>query len=166
MWQQIGSTLAGEFSDIPDFAELTRLCIRLVLAAILGAMLGFERETKGKSAGIKTHMLVALGSAIFMIVPLQIGVGPDDLTRVIQGMVTGVGFLGAGTILKGRNEDNVKGLTTAAGIWMTSAIGMTAGLGRAGSAILCAMFALLVFALIPRLMRLIGDDSATRGPPT
>ncbi|SFM95545.1 MgtC/SapB family protein [Dokdonella immobilis] len=157
MWQQIGSTLAAEFSDIPDIAELTRLCTRLVLAAILGAMLGFERETKGKAAGIKTHMLVALGSAIFMIVPLQIGVGADALTRVIQGMVTGVGFLGAGTILKGRNEDNVKGLTTAAGIWMTSAIGMTAGLGRAGSAILCAVFALLVLALIPRLMRLAGN---------
>jgi putative Mg2+ transporter-C (MgtC) family protein len=158
MWQEIGTALAGEFSDLPDIAELTRLCTRLVLAAVLGGLLGFEREIKGKAAGVKTHMLVALGSAIFMIVPLQIGVEVGDLTRVMQGMVTGVGFLGAGTILKGNSEDSVKGLTTAAGLWMTSAIGMTAGLGQAGSALVCTVFALIVFALVPRIMRLIERD--------
>lgn len=129
MWEEIGSTIAHEFSDIPDMAELTRLSLRLLLAALLGGLLGYERETKGKAAGIKTHMLVALGSAIFMVIPLQIGVEVGDLTRVMQGMVTGIGFLGAGTILKGRDEESVKGLTTAAGLWMTSAIGMTVGLG-------------------------------------
>ena len=154
MWEVIGSTIAHEFSDIPDIAELTRLSIRLLLAAILGGLLGYERETKGKAAGIKTHMLVALGSAIFMVIPLQIGVEVGDLTRVMQGMVTGIGFLGAGTILKGRDEESVKGLTTAAGLWMTSAIGLTVGLGQVGSAVLCTGFALLVFALMPRLMRL------------
>ncbi|HET9031521.1 MAG TPA: MgtC/SapB family protein [Dokdonella sp.] len=163
MWEEIGSTLVQEFSDIPDVAELTRLSIRLLLAAILGGLLGFERETKGKAAGIKTHMFVALGSAIFMIVPLQIGVEVGDLTRVIQGMVTGVGFLGAGTILKGRSEDSVKGLTTAAGLWMTSAIGMTVGLGQAGSAVLCTLFALIVFGVMPRLMRLVFPAQGHRG---
>lgn len=156
MWQQIGSTIASEFSDIPDVAELTRLGVRLLLAAILGGMLGYDREMKGKAAGIKTHMLVALGSAIFMTIPLQIGVEVGDLTRVIQGMVTGVGFLGAGTILKGRHEDEVKGLTTAAGLWMTSAIGMTAGLGQEMSALLCTALALIIFSIVPRLMRLLG----------
>ena len=153
MWEQVGSTFASEFSDIPDIAEMTRLCIRIVLAATLGGLLGFERETKGKAAGVKTHMLVAIGSAIFMIIPLQIGVEVGDLTRVIQGMVTGVGFLGAGTILKGNSEDSVKGLTTAAGLWMTSAIGMTVGLGQAGSALVCAFFALIIFSVMPRLMQ-------------
>ena len=90
-------------------------------------------------------MLVALGSAIFMIIPLQIGVQPAELTRVIQGMVAGVGFLGAGTILKSSDESHVKGLTTAAGIWMTSAI-------------LCTVFALLVFALMPRVLNAIEKD--------
>lgn len=158
MWQEIGSAIAGEFADLADLGEMTRLCTRLVLAAVLGGLLGFERETKGKAAGVKTHMLVALGSAIFMIVPLQIGVDVGDLTRVMQGMVTGVGFLGAGTILKGSSEESVKGLTTAAGLWMTSAIGMTAGLGQAGSALLCTLFALLIFALMPRLMRIADRD--------
>ncbi len=158
MWQEIGSALSSEFSDISDIAELTRLSIRLVLAAVLGGLLGVERESKGKAAGVKTHMFVALGSAIFMIIPLQIGVEVGDLTRIIQGMVTGVGFLGAGTILKGRSEDSVKGLTTAAGLWMTSAIGMTVGLGQAGSAILCTLFALLIFALMPWLMRQNSPD--------
>ena len=157
MWEVIGSTIAHEFSDIPDMAELTRLSLRLLLAALLGGLLGYEREAKGKAAGIKTHMLVALGSAIFMVIPLQIGVEVGDLTRVMQGMVTGIGFLGAGTILKGRDEESVKGLTTAAGLWMTSAIGMTVGLGQAGSALLCTSFALLVFALMPRFMRLAAS---------
>lgn len=158
MLQEVTSTIASEFSDLPDLAELTRLGVRLLVAAVLGAALGYDREIKGKAAGIKTHMLVSVGSAIFMVIPLQIGVEVGDLTRVMQGMVTGVGFLGAGTILKGANEDNVKGLTTAAGLWMTSAIGMTAGLGQELSAVLCTVLALMVFSLIPRLMRLTGND--------
>ncbi|MGB0133489.1 MgtC/SapB family protein [Dokdonella sp.] len=156
MFQEVAATVASEFSDVPDLVELTRLGVRLLVAAILGAALGYDREVKGKAAGIKTHMLVAVGSAIFMIIPLQIGVEVGDLTRVMQGMVTGVGFLGAGTILKGSSEDSVKGLTTAAGLWMTSAIGMTAGLGQELSAVLCTLLALIVFFLIPRLMRLLG----------
>lgn len=158
-WQQVGGAIASEFADVTDVAEMTRLTVRLLLAAVLGALLGLEREQKGKAAGVRTHMLVALGSAIFMTIPLQIGVQPAELTRIIQGMVTGVGFLGAGTILKSDEEHRVKGLTTAAGIWMTSAIGMTAGLGQEVSAILCTAFALIVFALMPRVVRLFGDDT-------
>lgn len=157
-WQQIGSTIAAEFSDLPDLVELTRVCIRLLIAALLGGILGFEREQKGKAAGIKTHMLVSLGSAIFVLIPLQAGVQPAELTRVIQGIVSGIGFLGAGTILKADTEDRVRGLTTAAGIWMTSAIGMTAGLGHEASAVLCTLLALLIFAAMPRLMKLIEKE--------
>lgn len=150
--QEIGNTIAAEFADITDVAEMTRLSVRLLLAALLGAVLGFEREHQGKAAGVRTHMLVALGSAIFVAIPLQIGVQAAELTRIIQGMVTGVGFLGAGTILKGDDEGRVKGLTTAAGIWMTSAIGMTAGLGQEISAVLCTVFALVVFGVMPRIV--------------
>ena len=152
-WQQIGGTIASEFSDLPDLAELTRVCVRLTIAALLGGLLGFERELKGKAAGVKTHMLVSLGSAIFVLIPLQAGVQPAELTRVIQGIVSGIGFLGAGTILKADSEERVKGLTTAAGIWMTSAIGMTAGLGHEASAVLCTLLALTIFAVMPRIMR-------------
>lgn len=152
-WQQIGGTIASEFSDLPDLAEITRVCMRLTIAALLGGLLGFEREQKGKAAGVKTHMLVSLGSAIFVLIPLQAGVQPAELTRVIQGIVSGIGFLGAGTILKADSEERVKGLTTAAGIWMTSAIGMTAGLGHEASAILCTLLALTIFAVMPRMMR-------------
>lgn len=152
-WQQISSTVASEFSDLPDLAELTRVCVRLLIAALLGGLLGFEREQKGKAAGVKTHILVSVGSAIFVLIPLQAGVQPAELTRVIQGIVSGIGFLGAGTILKADSEARVKGLTTAAGIWMTAAIGMTAGLGHEASAVLCTLLALLVFAVMPRVMR-------------
>ena len=152
-WQQIGGTIASEFSDLPDLTEITRVCVRLTIAAVLGGLLGFEREQKGKAAGVKTHMLVSLGSAIFVLIPLQAGVQPAELTRVIQGIVSGIGFLGAGTILTADSEERVKGLTTAAGIWMTSAIGMTAGLGHEASAILCTLLALTIFAVMPRVMR-------------
>lgn len=158
--QEIGGTIAAEFADINDVAGMTRLAVRLLIAAVLGAVLGYEREQKGKAAGVRTHMLVALGSAIFVSIPLQIGVQPAELTRVIQGMVTGVGFLGAGTILKSGDENRIKGLTTAAGIWMTSAIGMTAGLGEETSALLCTVFALVVFALVPRIVSRFEDDAA------
>jgi putative Mg2+ transporter-C (MgtC) family protein len=156
--QEIGTAIADEFSDIPDVGELTRLTVRLLIAALLGGLLGLQREHQGKAAGLRTHILVAVGSAIFMIIPMQIGVQPAELTRVIQGMVTGVGFLGAGTILKAEAEHRVKGLTTAAGIWMTSAIGMTAGLGQEMSAIACTLLALVVFAILPRLVRASSNE--------
>ncbi len=153
VWQQISSTVIAEFSDATEVAELTSLSVRLVMAALLGAILGFEREQQGKAAGLRTHMLVSVGSAIFVLVPLQIGVQPAELTRVIQGMVTGVGFIGAGMILKSDDASRVRGLTTAAGLWMTSAIGMTAGLGQETSAVLCTLLVLIVFALMPRVAR-------------
>ena len=159
VWQQVSATVVAEFADITNVVEVTRLMVRLSLAAILGAILGFERELQGKEAGVRTHMLVAIGSAIFMIIPMQIGVQPAELTRVIQGMVTGVGFLGAGMILKSEAENRVHGLTTAAGLWMTSAIGMTAGLGREFSAILCTLLALIVFSVMPRIVRMFEKRS-------
>jgi putative Mg2+ transporter-C (MgtC) family protein len=150
MWQAIWTTLMQEFSDLPSAQEITRVSLRLMLAAALGGALGFEREKSGKAAGVRTHMLVALGAALFLLVPQQAGVPNADLTRVMQGLVTGIGFLGAGTILKGNTDGEVKGLTTAAGIWLTAAIGIAVGMGREATAILSTALALVILALVPR----------------
>jgi len=155
MWNTILETLRSEFSDAPDVEQVTRILTRLLLAALLGGVLGYEREQRGKAAGIRTHMLVAMGAALFVLVPQLGGMAAADVSRVIQGLVTGIGFLGAGAIIKHRDEEDVQGLTTAAGIWMTAAIGVACGLGRESTALLSALLALLVLAVLPRL---IGRD--------
>jgi putative Mg2+ transporter-C (MgtC) family protein len=148
-------TLASEFSDLPDLEQLTRAVLRLLLAALLGGLLGWERESKGKAAGLRTHMLVAIGAAVFVMIPQQAGLDDADLSRIIQGVVAGIGFLCAGTIIKGRGEEDVQGLTTAAGIWLTAAIGVAVGLGREASAVLATLLALVIFAGLPKLDRWI-----------
>lgn len=152
MWTAITDTLRAEFSDAADAEQVTRIMTRLLLAALLGGLLGYEREQKGKAAGIRTHMLVAMGSALFVLMPAMAGMAMADMSRVIQGIVTGVGFLGAGAIIKHRDEADVQGLTTAAGIWMTAAIGVACGLGRETTALLSALLALAVLAVLPRLV--------------
>ncbi len=158
-FQEIGNTLAAEFSDLPDVAGVTRIALRLSIAACLGGVLGYEREQKGKSAGLRTHMLVALGAALFVLVPQQAGVSDTDLTRVLQGLVAGVGFLGAGTIIKGNGDEDVKGLTTAAGIWLTAAIGVAAGMGREATAVLSTLLALGILTAVPRVLQRFRRDA-------
>jgi putative Mg2+ transporter-C (MgtC) family protein len=151
-WHEIYKTIASEFSDLPTAVEFTRVILRLAIAAILGALLGLEREHSGKAAGVRTHMLVAVGAAIFVLVPQQMQMPDAEVSRVIQGVITGVGFLGAGTILKSTSEETVKGLTTAAGLWLTAAIGIAAGLGREGSAVLSALLALAILHWVPKIL--------------
>lgn len=158
LWQEIWSTVLSEFSDIPDATQITRITLRLLVAAILGGLLGYEREQKGKSAGIRTHMLVAIGAAMFVLIPQQAGVSTTDLTRVLQGLIAGVGFLGAGTIIVGTQQAETRGLTTAAGIWVTAAIGVAAGMGRESTAVLCTVVALFVLSVIPWLTRAKKED--------
>lgn len=160
VWQQIGQTLAAEFSDLADTAQVTRILLRLTLAALLGGLLGIEREQKGKAAGVRTHMLVAMGAALFVLLSQQAGMPASDLSRVIQGIVAGIGFLGAGTILKGDDEDKVKGLTTAAGIWLTAAIGVAAGMGHESTAVLSTLLTLAIFTLMPRLVGLLEKPAS------
>ncbi|MCE3254414.1 MAG: MgtC/SapB family protein [Cellvibrio sp.] len=155
VWQQVSSTFIAEFSDLKDVSEITTLIIRLLMAALLGGILGFEREHRGKAAGIKTHMLVAVGSALFVLIPQQAGLSEAELSRVVQGVIAGIGFLGAGSILKGPDEKDLKGLTTAAGIWLTAAIGVAAGLGRESSAILCTVLALAILVVMPKVIDLL-----------
>ena len=154
-WQTISQTVASEFSDVPDLAQATRIVVRLTLAALLGGLLGLERENKGKAAGVRTHMLVAMGAALFVLIPQQAGILPADLSRVIQGVVAGIGFLCAGSILKSEDEDRVRGLTTAAGMWLTAAIGMAAGLGREATAVISTLLALVVLTLVPLVVKVI-----------
>ncbi|RYX92777.1 MAG: MgtC/SapB family protein [Comamonadaceae bacterium] len=151
--QEVGDTVAQEFSGLTDAAQLTRIVLRLTVAAVLGGLLGIERERHGKAAGVRTHMLVAMGSALFVVVSQQAGIIATDMSRVIQGLVAGIGFLGAGTIIKGSGEEKVKGLTTAAGIWMTAAIGVAAGLGLEVTAVLSTVLALGIFSVVPWMVR-------------
>lgn len=150
--EQIGAALAAELA-IPDAGELTVIVVRVLSAAILGGAVGLDRERKGRAAGIKTHILVSIGSALFVLAPLMADVDPGDVTRVMQGIVSGIGFLGAGAIIKLDRGERVEGLTTAAGIWMTSAIGMAAGMGMEIVALVTTLAALLVVGAIPKLMR-------------
>lgn len=153
-WNQITATVAAEFSDLPDVSDATRLVVRLLVAGVLGGLLGWEREHAGKAAGVRTHMLVAMGAALFVLASQQFGVEAPDMTRVVQGIVAGVGFLGAGTILKGQGEEQVHGLTTAAGIWLTAAIGTAAGMGLEATAVLSAVLAIVVLGALPALQNL------------
>ena len=106
-------------------AEYAEIFLRLVLAVIAGGLIGLEREVVHKPAGLRTHMLVSLGSALFVLVGLE--TLPNETARVIAGIATGIGFLGAGTIFKSRND--VQGLTTAASVWTVAAVGLSIGLG-------------------------------------
>ena len=129
---------------VPDGAQVARVVIRVIAAALLGALLGWERERAGKPAGLRTHMLVALGAALFVLFPAEAGMAIGDLSRVIQGVATGIGFIGAGTILKRAESEQVEGLTTAASIWLTGAIGMAVGAGLLWLSALCAVMAWVI----------------------
>ena len=133
---------------IPDWTQFQRVIIRLVAAIVVGAVVGFQRERAGKSAGLRTHMLVAMGSALFVIGGEGAMMSMSDLSRVIQGLATGIGFVGAGAILKESAERKIEGLTTASGIWMTAAAGAAAGLGRVGLALLSVVLAWIILAFI------------------
>ena len=152
-WHTIADTVAAEFSDVAGAEQFTRLGVRLIVAAVLGGLLGMQREHHGKAAGLRTHMLVALGAAVFVLVPQLAGMNADGITRVVQGVVAGVGFLCAGAILKS-GDDHVRGLTTAASLWLTAAIGIAAGLGREMTAAIGALLALAILSLEGPLHRL------------
>ena len=153
MLQEIWSTIVSEFSDIPDVETLTKITVRILIAAVLGGILGYERERKSKGAGIRTHMLVAVGAAIFMIGPTQAGMALGDLSRVIQGIIQGIGFLGAGAIIVGTTMRRVQGLTTAAGIWTAAGIGIAAGLGMEATAVLTTIIVLFVLSVVPLITK-------------
>ena len=123
--------------------QLLEMSLRVLVAALLGAVIGYEREIRAKGAGVRTHVLVALGSALFMIVS-QFGfegAARFDAARVAAGVVGGLGFLGGGIIMKTKNH--VTGLTTAAGVWVTGSIGLAVGCGLYALGCICVVLALV-----------------------
>ena len=118
--------------------EIVQLVVRLAVAAALGAAIGYEREFRGKGAGARTHMLVAIGACLIMLIS-KYGFGDSekvDASRVAAGVVSGIGFLGGGLIIKSKSN-LITGLTTAAGLWVTAAIGMGAGSGMILMSLIC-----------------------------
>jgi putative Mg2+ transporter-C (MgtC) family protein len=140
------------------------LTMRLLLAAGLGAALGLERELRGKPAGLRTNMLIALGAALFTVVSLALGRGDDGtVDRVAAQVVTGIGFLGGGVIL--RSGMSVVGLTTAATIWVNAAIGMAAGAGEFAVATIGTAIAVAVLGTIAPIERYLERRSETGKRP-
>ena len=152
------SLILDELSrSVGDLAELIRVALRLFAAMIAGAVIGYQRERSGKAAGLRTHMLVCMGTTLFVVAGMQIGMEQDALSRVIQGLATGIGFIGAGAILKMETTTRIHGLTTASGIWITAAIGVLVGLGRLGTAAMAVLLTWVVLALIVKVEDNIGD---------
>jgi putative Mg2+ transporter-C (MgtC) family protein len=113
-----------------NLSPLLETILRFLLAAALGAGIGYQRERAGKAAGLRTHILVSSGAALFTLASMYGFSGAVvDISRVAAGVVVGIGFIGAGVILRGQREKEVAGLTTAATIWITAAIGLAAGTG-------------------------------------
>jgi putative Mg2+ transporter-C (MgtC) family protein len=134
-----------------DMASAIRVAVRLSLAALFGAALGWERGRLGKTAGLRTHMLVSLGSALFVLAPLEAGAMAGDITRVIQGIATGIGFVGAGAIIKLEGQGLVKGLTTASSVWIAAAIGLSVGAGLLWVPLVGTILALLILEVLGRI---------------
>ncbi|HMV46153.1 MAG: MgtC/SapB family protein [Blastocatellales bacterium] len=125
-----------------------QMLLRLVVAVVLGALVGYERERKGKPAGVRTHGMVCLGAALFTVVSIY-GFGPSgDPTRVAAMIVSGIGFLGAGAVLHQR--ESVHGLTTAASLWVTAAIGLAVGVGMIGMSFMTTILVFLLLRFGPR----------------
>jgi putative Mg2+ transporter-C (MgtC) family protein len=131
--------------------HMGRVFLRLSVATLLGGIVGFERHREGKYAGLRTHMLVALGAALFTLIPQEAKMSTSDLSRVIQGVAAGIGFLGAGTILKLEEQHRIEGLTSAASVWVTAAIGMSVGAGWLWPAIVGVIWGWIILLVIHRL---------------
>ena len=123
--------------------DYTEILLRLGLSIVAGGLIGLEREVVHKPAGVRTHMLVSLGSALFMLITID--TLPNETARIIAGITTGIGFLGAGTIFKAKSE--VHGLTTAASIWVVSAVGLAIGMGYYLMTLIAVVLILIVLRL-------------------
>ena len=149
----------GAFSA-PEVAHAAEVGFRLVAAAALGGFVGAEREYVRKAAGLRTHMIVALGAALFVLAPAEAGLAEGDVSRIIQGVAAGIGFIGAGTILKRPDRQEVHGLTTAASIWLTASVGVAAAMGPLwlpALAVGCALVILYCFGTIERRLERRGN---------
>jgi putative Mg2+ transporter-C (MgtC) family protein len=164
-----GNTILNEINQLtPDVPQLVRVTSRLLAALFIGTAIGLQRELTHKPAGLRTHMLVGLGTALFIVSAAESGMHLDSLSRIVQGLATGIGFLGGGAILKLTSEREIHGLTTAAGIWMTAAASAAAGLGQIAVALIGTVFGLLVLIVFRKLEKELGHlarkDAETHPP--
>jgi putative Mg2+ transporter-C (MgtC) family protein len=155
LWQEL-------IYGLPDGRHLAIVIIRVTAAVILGGILGIQRERAGKPAGLRTHMIVCLGTAVVVLACLASSMDMSGLSRVIQGIVTGIGFIGAGSILKLSEQREIRGLTTAAGLWMTAAIGVAVGLGSLGVALIGTATTFIVLSLIGAVESRLDKREKTR----
>ena len=139
-----------------DTAPLVRIIVRLLAAAILGGILGAERQYEHKSAGMRTHMLVCVGAALFTAAPAVAGISEAGMTRIIQGIAAGIGFIGGGTILKMTDQHEVRGLTTAANIWLAAAVGVAVGAGWLVPAVAATILAIVILYTLRRVESWFG----------
>jgi len=143
LWQELTFGLR-------DLDQLAHVIIRLAAATLLGGLVGIQRESTRKPAGLRTHVLVSLATTAFVITCANTGMSLDGISRVIQGIVTGIGFIGAGTILKRPDANEIKGLTTAAGVWLTAAVGAAVGAGQLWLPLVAVVAAWVILALMRR----------------
>lgn len=136
------------------------LLFRLILSLVIGAIIGLERQLKRKPAGLRTHMLVSFGSALFVLIPIELGAAEQNfeaVSRVIQGIAAGIGFLGGGEIIRESQQDvkraEVRGLTSAAAIWVSAALGIAAGCGLWQLGLIGAFLCWLVLSIVKRFER-------------
>ena len=134
--------------------EWITILIRLAVSIVVGGLIGLERELEHKPAGLRTIILVCLGSTIFMLIGLELGLVSSEMGRIVAGVVTGIGFLGAGAIIRARGE--VYGLTTAATIWLSSGLGLAIGIGYYILAIIASVFVLVVLRILGILERALS----------
>jgi putative Mg2+ transporter-C (MgtC) family protein len=164
-----GSGFAELTGSIPNAQHMIRISLRLFVALVIGGLVGIQRELTHKPAGLRTHMLLALGTALIVITADESGMSKSDLSRLFQGLVTGIGFLGGGAILKLTAEHEIHGLTTAAGIWLTAAASAAAGIGQLALAVVGVCLGLLVLAAFVKVEKRLGhrasQDAANRKPP-
>jgi putative Mg2+ transporter-C (MgtC) family protein len=159
----VESSLTEWIGTIADWRKLARISVKLLVALLVGAVIGAQREQTGKPAGLRTHMLVALGTSAFVIAGVEYGMHEDAISRVVQGLATGIGFLGAGTILKLADQHEIKGLTTAASVWTTAAISIAVGLGQFALAILALILTWIVLTTFLKIEdRLNGASGPDR----
>ncbi|MBW4564212.1 MAG: MgtC/SapB family protein [Mojavia pulchra JT2-VF2] len=140
------------------FPDWLNIIFRLCMALLSGSIIGLERQLRHKAAGLRTHMLVSLGSALFTLIPLHIvGLEPsaDALSRVIQGIAAGIGFLGAGEILRESSQQSqrpeIHGLTSAAAVWVSAALGIAAGCGLWQLGLIGALLTFVVLNIFKKL---------------
>ncbi|MGD9645210.1 MAG: MgtC/SapB family protein [Pirellulales bacterium] len=150
--------------DFPTLDDFVRVTFKLFFSAMVGGLIGMEREATNKEAGLRTHMLVALGSTIFVLALVEVDASNDAISRAVQGVAAGIGFVGAGNVLKLSSERRVRGLTTAASIWLTAALGVAVGLGKWWLPILGAILTWVILWMLVPVERMIRQLRRRKRP--